>query len=50
MTAYLLIERFDKAIEIGHGNLGHKNSMIFALLAHAEAIGESVEKARGLLN
>ncbi len=50
MSAYLLAERPDQAIEIGYRNLERKNSMIFTLLAYAEAINGNQEKARGLLD
>ena len=45
MSAYLLAERFDEAIELGQRNLGRKNSMIFTLFAYAEAINGNEEKA-----
>ena len=50
MSAYLLAERLDQAIELGYRNLERKNSMIFTLLAYAEAINGNQEKARGLLD
>ena len=50
MSAYLLAERLDEAIEIGYRNLERKNSMIFTLLAYAETINGYQEKARGLLD
>ena len=50
MSAYLLAERFGEAIEIGQRNLGRKNSMIFILLAYAEAINGNEQKAREFLD
>ena len=46
MSAYLLANRLDEAMELGELSLPRKNSMVYTLLAYAEVIIGDREKAR----
>ena len=46
MSAYLLADRFDEAIELGERSMQRQNAMVYTLLAYAEAKIGDREKAR----
>ena len=46
MSAYLLAERFEEAVNLGEISMQRKNSMVYILLAYAEAIIGDGEKAK----
>ena len=46
MSAYLLAERFEEAVNLGEASMQRKNSMVYILLAYAEAIIGDGEKAK----
>ena len=46
MSAYLLAERFEEAVNLGEVSMQRKNSMVYILLAYAEAIIGDGEKAK----
>jgi tetratricopeptide (TPR) repeat protein len=46
MSAFLLADRFDEAIELGERSMQRQNAMVYTLLAYAEAKIGDREKAR----